>query len=460
MALPALPLAWYGDDFTGSTDVLEVLGLAGLSPVLFLRAPDAAALARFPGSRAIGIAGDARARPPRWMDEHLGAAFGSLASLAPAIVHYKVCSTFDSSPHTGSIGRATEIGRAVFRPRGPVPMLVGAPALHRYCLFGNLFATADGETYRLDRHPTMARHPVTPMAEADLRRHLASQTELRVALFDVLKLWSDDSRTALRRLVADAPDVVLFDVADERSLQRCGELIWEDLRAGGFAVASSGLEYALVAHWRAAGLIDRSPPATPAHPVDRLAAVSGSCAPATAAQIDRAEQLGWSCLAADPRRLADPAASPGECGRLLEAADRALAAGRSIVIHTARGPDDPRIAAFYAWARDRLRAQRDDANAAIGKALGTLLRELIERHGLERVVVAGGDTSGAAGAALGIDALTLLSPTSPGSPLCHAHAGPGRVDGISIAFKGGQVGGPDYFEAVRCGSAGGTSMRF
>jgi uncharacterized protein YgbK (DUF1537 family) len=460
MGLPDLLLAWYGDDFTGSTDVLEVLALHDLPSVLFLRPPDAGLLASFPGMRAIGLAGEARSTPVDWMDRRLGPTIGSLGSLGPRLVHYKVCSTFDSAPGTGSIGRAMEIGRSTLGVSVPVPVVVGAPALRRYSAFGNLFATVGDETIRLDRHPTMSRHPVTPMLEADLRRHLALQTRLRVELFDLLALWSDDYRLAFRRALAEGPDAILFDVADRTSLERVGELIWEEMGAARFAVASSGLEYALVAYWQSVRLLDA--PADPpcARSVDRLAVVSGSCSPATAAQVEHAERLGWHCIEASPARLANAATRATETERLEQSARRALAAARSVVIHTSRGPGDPRSAEYETWLRDASGAARHDTNAAIGTALGEMLRALVEREGIERAIVAGGDTSSAAGAALGLDALTLIAPTAPGSPLCRAHSANRQLDGLSIVFKGGQVGGADYFEAVRQGRSLDESKRY
>jgi uncharacterized protein YgbK (DUF1537 family) len=175
---------YYGDDFTGSTDVLEQLGANGIPAVLFIGAPSSAHLAAFPTAQALGIAGDARSRSPQWMSNHLPAIFRTLQQFRAPITHYKVCSTFDSSPTTGSIGRAIEIGREIFQPRF-IPIVVGAPHLRRYVAFGNLFAAApDGTIQRIDRHP-MSRHPVTPMHEADLRLHLAAQTNLPIGLIDV-----------------------------------------------------------------------------------------------------------------------------------------------------------------------------------------------------------------------------------------------------------------------------------
>ena len=129
----------------------------------------------------MGIAGTSRSQTPEWMDEHLPRHFSWLKQLGARFCHYKVCSTFDSAPHVGNIGRAIEIGRRVFG-QSITPLVVGAPQLKRYTAFGHLFAGYQGETYRIDRHPVMSRHPVTPMDEADLRRHLARQTELPVDL--------------------------------------------------------------------------------------------------------------------------------------------------------------------------------------------------------------------------------------------------------------------------------------
>src|SRR5688572_23342697 len=116
-----LLLTYYGDDFTGSTDALEALSRGGVRTVLFMEPPTrelvAAYLATSDGAQgpaAVGLAGMSRAMTPEEMDEALPPAFEALKRLGAPLCHYKVCSTFDSAPHVGSIGRATEIGREVF----------------------------------------------------------------------------------------------------------------------------------------------------------------------------------------------------------------------------------------------------------------------------------------------------------------------------------------------------------
>src|ERR1043165_5044279 len=136
----AYDLAYYGDDFTGSTDVLDVLVRAGIPTVLLLTEPTADLLDRFPDARAVGVAGMSRSKSPEWMDQAMPPLFGKLRDLGAPFVHYKVCSTFDSSATVGSIGRAIDCAAAVFQNRC-VPLVVGAPALKRYTTFGNLFAT-------------------------------------------------------------------------------------------------------------------------------------------------------------------------------------------------------------------------------------------------------------------------------------------------------------------------------
>jgi len=449
VVLPARVLAWYGDDFTGSTDVLEVLACAGLPCVLFLAPPTAEDLARFADVRAIGLAGVSRARSPEWMDAHLPDALAALARLDVPLLHYKVCSTFDSSPSIGSIGRALEIGRIVVGARGATPVVVGAPPLKRYTVFGQLFATADGVTWRIDRHPTMSRHPVTPMNEADLSRHLAAQTRLPIALMDIHALRSPDFVDRYAHLAAGVDGAVLIDVLDDETLARAGELVWRNTGGIRFCVGSSGLEYALVAHWRGMGLLDAKPPMPTAQGVDRVFAVSGSCSPMTATQIDAAESAGHATIALDAAALLQDAGASA-VDHAQARATAALAAGRSAIVYTARGPQDPAVAAF----REAAAAHGLDLVAAgerVGAALCVLFRNVVGASGLKRAVIAGGDTAGEVAGALGVRALSMVAPLAPGSPLCRAYAPGTPFDGLELVLKGGQVGGQSFFEDVRRG---------
>lgn len=412
--------AFYGDDFTGSTDVLEQLAEGGVPSVLFLRAPDDALRARFAEVRAIGLAGDSRSRSPEWMDAHLPAAFAALSD--GAMVHYKTCSTFDSSPTTGSIGRALEIGMAAFG--GRVAILVGAPHLRRYVAFGNLFAAAGAEVFRIDRHPTMSRHPVTPMHEADLIRHLAAQTDARIALVSLEAIRVGGAGAAFDAADADA---VLFDGLSMDDLAATGAVLLE--RGVRFAAGSSGVTRALVLAWTAAGVIDGVPEDVRAGEVDRLLVVSGSCSPATARQIARSEADGFVPIRADVAALLQGSSAEEE--RLADAAR----APRT-VIYSADGPLD---------------ATAPAAGEKLGQALGRVAGQVVRRAGLKRLLFAGGDTSSHGVAQLGIDALTWAAPIERGAPLVRAHAADPAIDGLELVLKGGQMGGDDFFEVVRRG---------
>ncbi|MDP3841645.1 MAG: four-carbon acid sugar kinase family protein [Oxalobacteraceae bacterium] len=455
--LPRPLLSYYGDDFTGSTDAMEVLSSNGVATLLFLRTPsaDEIALAKqtYP---AIGIAGISRSKDVAWLDQHLPDVFTRLKQADAAICHYKVCSTFDSSPTIGNIGRAIEIGRGVFGSHTATPLVVGTPALRRYTLFGHLFASVGNMHHRIDRHPTMSRHPVTPMDEADLRLHLARQTALRVGLFDAITQQRPDAAAQLAAEL-QANDIVLFDVLDDASLARVGKQVWalaearaNDGASSLFCAGSSGLEYALVSHWRTAAMDDVAPTVWSAGPVRQIAVVSGSCSPVTAAQIEQAETDGFHCLRADPIRLLEQASRTGELQRLGSAALRALQDGASVVIYTARGPGDAALEQVNTYIKTR-QLDYADAMAGVGDALGILLRELIADGGLQRVVVAGGDTSGQVMQALNLSALKMRAMLAPGAPLCAGFSAIDHAPTIEIALKGGQVGNRRYFSSVLAG---------
>ncbi|HEX4343327.1 MAG TPA: four-carbon acid sugar kinase family protein, partial [Verrucomicrobiae bacterium] len=225
-----LLLTFYGDDFTGSTDALEQLTLAGIHAALFIKPPTRKQLDRFKNLQAIGVAGLTRSLAPDAMERELRPALKKLKALGAAHVHYKVCSTFDSSPTIGSIGRVIDVASEIFHGSF-VPLLVAAPALGRYTLFGNHFARygigSAGAIYRLDRHPSVSKHPVTPMTEADLRVHLAKQTRKKIALFDITKISLPESaaRTEFKKILTEKPDVVLFDAFTSEHLALVGRLI-------------------------------------------------------------------------------------------------------------------------------------------------------------------------------------------------------------------------------------------
>ena len=420
---PGLLLSYYGDDFTGSTDVMEVMQVNGLDTVLFLQPPSGDQLERFAHCRVIGIAGTSRSQSPEWMSANLPAVFESIRAMGAKLCQYKVCSTFDSAPHSGSIGRALEIGLKVFAPRW-VPIVAGAPALGRYTAFGHLFARVGRDVHRIDRHPTMSRHPVTPMLESDLRLHLAQQTSGKVELVDIL---------ALRRGEVETPaGAALVDILDEQSLVEAGRLIWTTQPE--FMIGSSGIEYALAAYWRSEGMLGAVEPMPPARSVDRLIVVSGSCSPVTEAQIRWAETNGFAGFRLDAGAMA----SGDEAASQLDPALAALREGCSVVLYSALGAPE--------------QSATREFQHALGRAQGRLLRQLLQRSGIRRAVVCGGDTSGHACQQLGIYALSVVTPMAPGSPLCRAWSEELDWDGLEILLKGGQLGREWLFEQVRSGT--------
>jgi uncharacterized protein YgbK (DUF1537 family) len=433
----ALLYCYYGDDFTGSTDVLEQLAVNDVSSVLFLATPTPEQLARFAHCQAIGFAGDARSRTPEWMHTHLPAIFTRMRELAPEIVHYKVCSTFDSAPHRGSIGRALEIGRAVFATE-TVPIAVAAPYLGRFVVFGNLFAVAGSEVYRIDRHPTMAHHPATPMHEADLRLHLSCQTDLPIGLVDLRAFKDHNVAEAFRSQAGSGAAAVLLDSIDVAMLQQAGQLLW-DLKENAqplFTIGSSGLTASLVAHWRKTGTIAATHPSVTASATDRLLVISGSCSAVTAQQIRWAKSHGYAAVELDAAGLASGDAQARESA--LQTALHSLQSGSDTVLYTSLGT--PSGATL---------------DQELGAALGRLLLEVVQEAGVRRVVLCGGDTSSHAVQQLNLTAITFAGALAPGAPLCRAHAEETTgLDGLELVLKGGQIGPEDFFRSAREGMAG------
>ena len=428
---------------------MEVLSVAGLPAVLFVQPPTAAMLKRFAGYRGIGLAGVARSKDPQWMEQHLPGTFAALAALAAPLMHYKVCSTLDSAPHVGSIGKAIDIGLRTFDPAW-VPLLIAAPAIRRYQLFGNLFASVNGQGYRLDRHPTMRLHPITPMAEADVRVHVSRQTAEPIGLLDYLALKEGRAADTVRAELAAGHRVLGIDVLDEASLIAAGELLWESREKHPFVVGSQGIEYALVAYWRSVGLLGAEDRPLRAAPAERIVVVSGSCSPVMAGQIEWGMNHGFELIRLDVRAALDEFAWSQALSQVTQAALRAIGAARDPIVFTARGPDDPANAAFS----EALASSGENAHAIqerIGRGLGTILNTILAKTNVRRGIVAGGDTSSHGVQQLGIQALTLLASTIPGAGLFQAHTVDATTETFEIALKGGQMGTVDYFWQIKQG---------
>ncbi len=437
-------LAFYGDDFTGSTDVMEALTLGGVPTVLLLDPlPVEEVKKLFPHARAVGIAGTSRSMTKAQMDDTLPKMFEYLKTYEADFVHYKICSTFDSSPEIGSIGYALELALSEF-PKTPVPMVVGAPILKRYVAFGHLFATVQGETYRLDRHPTMSVHPVTPMNESDLRLHLAKQTSRKVKLFDVLALERGDDIASYQ----DA-DVVVFDTLSEAHVKTIGKILYEHKHP--FWIGSSGMEYALIAHLQN---VEKHllQPLDQVERVEQLLVISGSAAPGTAAQIAWAEANGFVSLRLDSTLLVDNSKADTYISDIISQTETLLRKGESVILYSAKGPSDPIIAQTKEHLAT-LGLHPNQVSSRLGKQQGYILKKLLEVMPLQRVCVSGGDTCGHAVRQLGLTALKLLMPIAPGSPLCkaHSHSSNTSLDGLEISLKAGQVGQEDYFGSVLSG---------
>lgn len=455
-----LLLTFYGDDFTGSTDAMESLARAGVRTVLFLEPPTKEMLADFAGLGAVGVAGDSRAMPPEDMQKTLPEAFSRLNDLGAPLLHYKVCSTFDSSPEIGNIGCAIELGQRIFASPF-VPLLVGAPRLGRYTVFGNHYARSgvDSEIYRLDQLGPMRDHPVTPMRESDLRLHLSHQTDKEIGLFDILQLEARDAnvRERLDAVLEDGQEIILFDVLYDEQLPTIGGLIWN--RASRetplFVVGSSGVEYALAAHWRETGELTGARDFEPPGEAGQLVAVSGSCSPVTEQQIERAIENGFAEIALNPARLVDPESVDEESEAAMEETLERLSNGDSVIMHTCRGPEDLRREATgkrleelgYEDLEATLKGGR-----VLAEALGSILQAVLEKADVRRVAIAGGDTSSYIAGQLDIRAVEMIAPAAPGAPLCRVYSEEGTLEGMEIVFKGGQMGGLDFFVDVLRGT--------
>jgi uncharacterized protein YgbK (DUF1537 family) len=414
---------WYGDDFTGATDTLATLARRGRRAFLFLRVPDSQKLAQVGDLDAVGIAGAARAMDPSGMRAELAPVGAFFRSLGVRILHYKCCSTFDSAPALGNIAEAARILRE-YVTHEAVVILGGQPSLGRYCAFSNLFASfgSDGGVFRLDRHPTMSRHPATPMTEADLRQHLAALGMQNVEAVHWPLLAGDPEVVAAEwRGLSKMASAVLFDALDSQHIDVVGHLLRTESRTRSLLVVGpSSVAQAFYKEQE----VHVSPPATPE--VGPVLAFVGSLSPTTRAQMAAAQS--YTRLAVDPGSILSSSEAREQ---IVEKAADALAQGEHVMLSTA--PETG--------------SAPHSASADLATLSASLVDEVLKRHPVRRLAIAGGDTSSRIIGHLGYWGLSYHSQISNGVAVSLARSDDMSRDKMLVMLKGGQMGHEQLFES-------------
>ena len=434
---PRARVLFYGDDFTGASDNAAQYARHGLVTRLYFSNPGVDLLRQATlVCDVIGVAGTARSLDTQSMTLELMPVLQDFKALHIPLIQYKCCSTFDSSPLTGSLGHAIQLMRQVW-PNSFVPVHAAAPEFGRYTLFGNHFARAGTDVYRLDRHPVMSVHPVTPMHEADLRAVLAGQGFAVDTLVDVCTLEKYPLRTEELALTLLDSNSAVFDGLTQQHVVTVASTLWRlSQQQQVCAMAAQGLAHGLGQFLREAGQIESDAPLQQLAATDRLLVLSGSCSALSAAQIEFARASGFACM----RLSNDCLLGKDETGfaQLLQQALELLNAGQSVVVFTATGPQDPHTAQLRAvtadWPAGEL-AQR------IGLRFAQLAGRAFQDTSLTRLVVAGGDSSSFTMRALGALALQVkASHFAQNAHFCSLLSNEAHTHGKEVLLKGGQVG--------------------
>jgi uncharacterized protein YgbK (DUF1537 family) len=417
----SLILGVIADDFTGATDVASMLVRAGMPTVQVLGVPEG----ELPAADAVVIALKTRTVPAAEAVAQSLAAMRALRAAGARQIYFKYCSTFDSTP-AGNIGPVTD---ALMQALG-ADFAIACPAFPengRTVFRGHLFV---GDQLLSDSG--MKHHPLTPMTDANLVRVLQAQTAQRVGLLrmDALR---HNAQIAIERLQADGVRIAVADAIDNSDLltlaEACAELP--------LITAGSGVALGLPPAYQRRGWWAPSESAARLSAVSGPAAVlSGSCSDATNAQVARWIADGHAAIAIDPLALHRGSQSAAS---LLAQALPALSTGPVLIYATA--------------APDRVKAvQAELGSGAAGALVEHTLAELAQclvQAGVRRLVVAGGETSGAVVQALGVPQLRIGAAICPGVPWTEATL-PVSGEPMWLALKSGNFGGIDFFaDALR-----------
>jgi 3-dehydrotetronate 4-kinase len=417
----AILLGAIADDFTGATDLANTLVRQGMRTVQLIDVPKDPPDGTLADVDAVVIALKSRTIPA---GDAVAQSLAALAWLQAADVHqvlFKYCSTFDSTAD-GNIGPVAEALMAAVGTDFTI-YCPAFPENGRTIFKGYLFV-GDG----LLSESGMRDHPLTPMRDASLVRVLAAQTTRPVGLVPLAAVLDGPSaiKAAFERLERAGTAHAVVDAVTDGDLYRLGEAVAGlKLITGG-----SGLALGLPANFRRAGLLpDRGEDAAVAADLKGGSAVlSGSCSVATLAQnaYMRARRPSFQL---DPLLLAE---SDRQIAEALDWAGAHL--GDAPILISASAPPEAVRAAQKRLGRER-------AGSLVEHALAKIARGLVER-GVRRLVVAGGESSGAVVQALGVTALRIGRQIDPGVPWTVTSGG---GPSLALALKSGNFGGEDFF---------------
>jgi 3-dehydrotetronate 4-kinase len=419
----SLLLGCIADDFTGATDLASMLVRHGMATVQLIGVPEREVDAG--DAQAVVVALKSRTIPAAEAIDQSLAALAWLQAQGARQILFKYCSTFDSTDQ-GNIGPVSE---ALLDTLG-ADFTIACPALPengRSVYMGHLFV---GERLLSDTH--MRHHPLTPMTDSNLVAVLGRQSRAPVGLvpYPVVERGPEAIRARFAELKRAGVRQAIADATSERHLVDLGTAAADlALITGG-----SGIAMGLPDNFRRAGLLAGTGKADRLPAVGGHAAVlAGSCSAATLEQIERFAASG-PVLALDPLALVRDGA---EVERAIAWAEQRLGEA-PVLIRSSAPPEEV--------ARVQAAVGRDRAGAAIEAAMARIARALVER-GVRRLVVAGGETSGAVVAALGVRGLRIGPPIDPGVPWTVSLGEPH----LALALKSGNFGAPDFFpKAFAC----------
>jgi uncharacterized protein YgbK (DUF1537 family) len=410
-----LLLGCIADDFTGATDLANTLVKGGMTAVQVIGVPTGP----LPEADAVIIALKSRTAPVGEAVAQSLAACEALLAAGAKQIFWKYCSTFDSTDQ-GNIGPVAD---ALLKRLGSGFALAcpAFPTNGRTIYLGHLFV---GNA--LLNESGMENHPLTPMTDANLVRVLGRQTDGAVGLvpFNTVEQGAAATRQAMMRLGEQGRRYAIVDAVTDQHLLAIGEAAAQHaLITGG-----SGVAMGLPENFRRTGLLPARGNAASLPPMQGMAAVvAGSCSRATLGQIGLARDH-VPVLELDALATPDAAALTAQA---LDWVEGKLSADRPVVIAASAPPE--KVAALQA------KLGRDAAGALIETAMAAIAEGLVAQ-GVGRLVVAGGETSGAVVQRLGVMALRIGPEIDPGVPWTFA-----EPRGLHLALKSGNFGARDFF---------------
>lgn len=421
------------DDDSGATDVAGMLTEKNVKTVILIDIPSPKAFMEYTqGYEAVVIANHTRAIMPDEARHKTSMAIRALQILNPYMYQIKYCSTFDST-ETGNIGSSIDAAMDVLKVKSTV-VVPALPINGRTTYMGYHFVNG-----QLLSDSPMKDHPLNPMRDSNLVRFLQKQTSRKVGLipYEIVKLGTKRLRDILKELEMEGYEMIVVDAIEKEHLSTIAKATIKHILITGGSGITMEIPDLFLKEGRIRGKKIDFDHIELRQGSEATLIISGSCSTSTQKQNEYAKENGFISIQIDADKLIGEQKAD-EIGRIEKNAIQYINDGRNVIIYSYESRESIKKTQEIG---KRNGLEKEGVGVSISGSLAEITKSVLDQTKLNKLIIAGGETSSHICRELGFCALEVGRQIDPGVPYCFSK---GNYE-LALVLKSGNFGGGDFY---------------